>query len=70
MNCKLFSRLEVAEALALVQIAEELGFDPAKITTDQVTKAQVELARRRRPGIIKTLFEEEPLFGILDGAAE
>ena len=67
MTCKVFSREEVAQALAMLEIAKDLGIDPAKITTAQVTEIQAELARQRRPGVIETLFAENPLFKILEG---
>lgn len=70
MNCKLFTRLEVAEALAIIEVAKEVGKDPAKLTPNDVSEIRYEIGCRRRPEIIKTLFDDEPLFRILDGRIE
>jgi hypothetical protein len=70
MNCRLFTRHEVAEALAIIKVAEDLGKDPAKLTAADVQEIQIEIHRQRREEALDTLFYDEPVIKILDGRVE
>jgi hypothetical protein len=67
VNCKLFTRLEVAEALTIIRIAEDLGKDPAKLTAEDVQEIQLELVQTGRRHDLERLLWDDPLLRVLDG---